>query len=100
MKKQVIIDRDVLGWGDENKDELLKNYEAILQVSKHPDLPQRSFDESIAAYCRKNNCDLVTGDAKSYTHFFDAGITNVKIARLEMWKKADKYVYLVKIVAD
>jgi hypothetical protein len=96
MSKRVVIDRDVLGWADEHRESLLERYESILQVSKHPDLPQRSFDQTIAAYCRRNDCDLITGDAKSYTHFFEAGIEEVIITRLEKWEKADKYIYLVK----
>lgn len=97
MAFQVVIDKDILGWGDENKAELLKEYQDVLFVGDHPDLPQRSFDEKIATYCRDEDCDLLTGDAKSYTHFFDAGIKTVRISRRELWQKADKYVYLVQI---
>jgi hypothetical protein len=61
-----------LGWGKERKKELLKDYGSVLEVGNHPDLKQRSFDDKIAAYCLRNNCDLMTGDAKSYTRFFEA----------------------------
>jgi hypothetical protein len=94
---KVVIDKDILGWADEHKEELLKEYNEVLQVSKHQDLPQRSFDEKIAEYCRQNGCDLMTGDAKSYTHFFEAGIKSVRITKRDFWKKADKPVYLVHI---
>jgi len=98
LKKKVVIDHDILGWGDEHRAELLREYEGILQVSKHPDLPQRSFDDKIAAYCKQNGCDLMTGDAKCYTHFFDAGIGMVWISRRAWWTKGDRPVYLVQIV--
>jgi hypothetical protein len=97
MAKQIVIDKDVLGWGEEHRTELLEHYDFVLQVSKHLDLPQRSFDESIAAYCRENNCDLITGDAKSYTHFFEAGIRSVRITRYGWWERGDRPVYLIQI---
>lgn len=70
MATQVVVDKDVLGWADEHKVELRSAYQNILAVDKHPELLQRSFDENIASFCRRNDCDLITGDAKSYTHFF------------------------------
>lgn len=97
MEMQVVIDRDILGWADEHERELLQKYERILQVSKHPDLPQRSFDEVIAHYCDQRECDLITGDAKSYIHFFEAGIRKVSIERVGKLEKGDKYIYLVRI---
>lgn len=97
MGTQVVIDRDVLGWADEHESELLRKYTQILQVSKHPDLPQRSFDEVIARYCDQKDCDLITGDVKSFTHFFEAGIGKVGIERIGKLEKGDKYIYLVRI---
>jgi hypothetical protein len=41
-------------------------------------LPRRGFDDAVAAYCNLN-LDLMTGDAKSYTHFFEAGIESVNV---------------------
>ena len=97
MAGQVVIDKDVLGWGIENEKRLRSIYGEILQVGKHQDLQQRSFDENIAAYCKQNNCDLITGDARSYTHFFRAAIKWVRITEYDWWKKADKPIYLVQI---
>jgi hypothetical protein len=98
MAAKVVIDKDILGWGEEHASELLMEYREILQVSKHLELPQRSFDEKIAAYCKQNDCDLLTGDAKSYTHFFEAGIKEVMITRRDWWTRGDRPVYLVRIV--
>ena len=97
MPKGVVIDHDILGWSDEHKEELLREYAEVIQVGKHPDLPQRSFDDRVAAYCRKRDCDLMTGDARSYTHFYEAGIERVGISRRDYWKKGDRPVYLVRI---
>jgi hypothetical protein len=97
MVSQVVIDRDILGWADEHEDELPRKYDKVLQVSKHQDLPQRSFDEVTAHYCDLKGCDLVTGDAKSYIHFFEAGIQKVAIERIGKLEKGDKYIYLVRI---
>jgi hypothetical protein len=97
MPNRVIIDHDILGWGSEHEKELLKDYESVMLVSKHPDLPQRSFDDKIAAYCKKNDCDLMTGDARCYTHFFTAGIKAVRIRQYDWWKKGDRPVYLIQI---
>lgn len=97
MKRSVVVDHDILGWSAEHKTELLSECTEVLEVSRHPDLPQRAFDEKIAEYCRANGCDLLTGDAKCYTHFFDAGVPTVKIARRSWWVKGDRPIYSVRI---
>jgi len=53
MAKKAIIDKDILGWGDEHNGELLQQYEEILPVSKDPNLPSRIFDTSARARFRK-----------------------------------------------
>ncbi len=94
---KVIIDKDILGWADEHEDELLTHFTEIIQVSKHPDLAQRSNDSEIADYCQKNGYALVTGDNRAYMHFFEAGIKTVTIMKYDYWKKADKPIYLIEI---
>ena len=95
---KIVVDHDILGWGDEHEEALRNQYTDILKVGQHPDLPQRSFDEKLAVYCKNNNCDLLTGDAKAYTHFFEAGINTVKIRKYDWWQKGDRPIYLVEIV--
>lgn len=97
MGSKLVVDHDILGWSDEHRKELLSRYTELLQVSKHPELPQRVFDDKIAAYCKKNDCDFMTGDAKCYTHFFEADIKSVKITKYGWWAKGDRPVYLVQI---
>jgi hypothetical protein len=97
MARNIVLDHDILGWGNEHAKELLEKYESIIQVGKHADLPQRAFDDKVAAYCNLNHCDLMTGDAKSYTHFFEAGIKSVNVTKYAWWTKGDRPIYLVKI---
>lgn len=97
MPKCVVIDKDILGWADQHSSDLFKIYQNIIKVGNHPELNQRSFDQNIAEFCRRNDCDLLTGDARSYTYFFKAGIKEVKISKYDDWKIADKPVYLVQI---
>ncbi len=95
MASQVVVDRDILGWGDLHLSDLRKTYQNVLQVSKHPELPQRNTDKENALYCLEHDCDLITGDVRAHTRFFDAGVKAVRISRLERWK--DKDIYLIQI---
>jgi len=79
---------------DENR-ELLKNYGEIFVVGK--DIKQRSFDENCASFCLDRDCDFLTADSKSYTHFFKIKkIKSVQISEFIYEKKADRHIYLVK----
>ncbi len=98
MSNKVVIDKDILGWGDDNEEELLKQYDKVLKVGIDPDLPQRSFDDKVASYCRNNNCDLLTGDRTAYAYFFEIGISTLQITRYDYWKKGDRPVYRIKII--
>jgi hypothetical protein len=98
MAQKIVIDKDILGWADEHAEKLLKEYDEILKVGKHPDLPQRSIDDTIASYCVKNNCHLLTGDSTAYTHYFDSGARTIQIIRYDWDVKGDKPIYLIKVV--
>jgi hypothetical protein len=93
----VVIDYNILGWGDKNREMLLKRYQEVFEVGKHVDLPRRSFDKEIATFCNSHDCALITADSKAYTHFFEAGIMAVTISRLERWAVSDADLYLVEI---
>ena len=98
MANKVVIDKDIIGWGNEHEEEISKDYNEILKVGIDSDLPQRKEDKEIASFCKNNNCDLLTADIKAYTYYFDIGIKSIQITRYGFDKKADKYVYLIKIV--
>ena len=93
-----MIDKDLLGWGDDYEEELSKKYEKIVKVGNSLDLPQRSADNQIASYCKDNNCEFLTADQTAYTHYFDVGIKTIQIKRYGWDKRGDKAVYLIKIV--
>ena len=98
MAKKAIIDKDILGWGDQQNSELLQQYEEILQVSKDPNLPSRIFDTTIASYCRDNDCDLFTSDRTAFTHYYKIGVRRVEISEYDWWYAGNRPVYLVKII--
>ena len=100
MGKNAIIDKDILGWGNENKDEISKNYVEIIKVEGNdPPLPEGTSDPDIAKYCYDKNCDLFTGDKKFYTDFFEnKNVESVLIKKYAYWKTGNKPIFLIKIV--
>ena len=96
--RKVVIDKDTLGWAKEHEKELLQQYDKILKVSEESDLPQRSFDSEVAAYCKKNECDLLTMDKTAYIYYFDVGIKTIQISREDWYQKGDRPVYRIKIM--
>ena len=89
-----VIDKDILGWGNDHAEEIVARYSQKLEVGKHSDLPQRSFDSDVAKYCKVNDCVLFTGDQRAYTHFFEAGIKTIQVSQYDWYQPADKPVYL------
>ncbi len=97
--KSVVIDHDILGWGNEHAEELLKQYQKVLKVGTEPGLERRKPDTVIASYCKTNNCDLLTGDVRGYQHYFDVGVSKVQISRYSwIGGTTDKAVFLIQIV--
>ena len=62
------------------------------------DLKQRDYDEVLAAFCKENQCDLITADNRAYVHFLAAKIKMVQISELFYHEKADRPIYLVKVI--
>jgi hypothetical protein len=98
MASRVVIDYNILGWGERHMEELSGRFAEVILVGKHPDLPRRSFDSEVATYCKSHDCALITADAKAYTHFFEAGINQVAIRRIERWEVSDADLFIVEIV--
>lgn len=96
MARKVVIDNDILGWGNDNKNNLLKLYEEVLMVGSHPDLQEGDGDQKIAAYCLSNDCDLLTADIKAYNKRFKAGAHSVHIAAYDWWQKGNRQIFLIK----
>ena len=96
-KRSVVIDKDLLGWADNHREQLLKEYENIICVGRDAALPQRSSDEKIALHCKNENCDLLTADIEAYTCYFDVGVNTITIKRYDVERKSEKYIYLIKV---
>jgi len=94
----VLVDYDVIGWSNENKSKILKDYEDIQLVGEDPNPPQGSPDEIIADYCEKKNFDLLTGDKRAYTQLLmNKRVKAVQISKFDIYKE-NKQIYLVKIL--
>jgi hypothetical protein len=52
--KAVFIDHDILEWGEDHREELLKKYHKIMKVGSEPGLERRKSDLIVAFYCKKN----------------------------------------------
>ena len=73
-----------------------ENYDKMFIVGK--DLKQREYDEGLAKFCKKNDCDLITRDGKAYVHFLAENITTVQISELFYDKNGECPIYTVKII--
>ncbi len=97
MAGNLVVDRDILGWADGQKSRLLKTYESIVLVGADT-LPQRSTSREVAIFCKENNCDLLTGDAKAYLHYFQAQIPAVRIFQYDWDVRGGKPILLIQIL--
>ncbi len=96
--KRVVVDKDILGWANDQRDELSEQYYFVQEVGKDEEIPQRKTDAEIASYCKRENCDLLTADKSAYIHFFDAGVKTVQIEKYGWYNKGDRPIYLIRII--
>ena len=95
--KNVLIDQNCKWLVNEDAKKHLKNYDRIFVVGI--DLKQRDYDEALATFCKDNDCELLTADNRAYIHFFsEKKIRNVQLSEFIYEDKADRPIYLVKIV--
>jgi menaquinone-dependent protoporphyrinogen IX oxidase len=73
-----------------------EKYDKIFVVGT--DLKQREYDEGLDTFCKKHECDLVTADNTAYVHFLAEKIKTVQISELFYDEKADRPIYIVKII--
>ena len=93
----VLIDQNCKWLTNEDSKKLLENYEVIFVVGEH--LKQREYDENLATFCIDNCCELLTADNRAYIHFFtDKRIKNIQISEFVYEHKADRPIYLVRIL--
>ena len=95
--KNVLIDQNCKWLVNEDAKKHLENYDKIFVVGI--DLKQRDYDEALATFCKDNDCELLTADNRAYIHFFsEKKIKNVQLSEFIYEDKADRPIYLVKIV--
>jgi hypothetical protein len=95
--KNVLIDQNCKWLANENSKKYLENYDRIFVVGV--DLKQREYDEGLATFCKDNECELLTADNTAYVHFFtEKKIKNLQISEFTYEDKADRPIYLVKIL--
>ena len=95
--KNVLIDQNCKWLVNEDSKKYLKDYERIFIVGI--DLKQRDYDEVLATFCMINDCELLTADSKAYVNFYsEKKIKNVQISEFVYEDKADRPIYLVKII--
>ncbi len=96
---KVVVDNDILWLADKRRDDLLKHYKEVLKVGTDPGPERRTKDNGVAAYCKANNCDLLTGDRTAYEYYFDIGVKSIQMERYDWVKgRVDKKIYLIGIV--
>jgi len=94
--KNVLIDKNIQNLIQDEYKHHFERYDEIFVVGTH--LKQREYDEGLANYCKKNECDLVTADNTAYVHFLTEKIKTVQISELFYDENADRPIYLVKIM--
>ena len=95
--ENVLIDQNCKWLANNDGKTLLRKYAKIFVVGEH--LKQREYDENLATFCMDNCCELLTADNRAYIHFFtDKRIKNVQISEFIYEDKADRPIYLVKIL--
>ena len=95
--KNVLIDQNCKWLTNDDSKEYLKNYQRIFVVGL--DLKQRDYDEVLATFCLTNECELLTADNRAYVHFFsEKKIKTIQISEFVYEHRADRPIYLVKII--
>lgn len=95
--KNVLLDQHLTYLNQDEFSEHLKDYDKIFAVGV--DIRATSFDENCANFCLERDCDFLTTDKKSYSHFFKIRqIKSVKIFQfMKKEPKIDRPVYCMRI---
>ena len=95
--KNVLLDQHLTYLKQENYSSLLKDYGRVFSVGE--DIKSVSFDENCANFCLDKDCDFLTADKKSYSHFFKIRrIKSVEIFQfMKKEPKNDRPVFCVRI---
>ena len=98
MACKVLVDEGKSDWALKNKDRLSDEYSETLCIGQGNAPPAGSGDAAIAEFCRKECCDLVTGDKKAYDSMLDVkGVKGVQISLYTCDKLSGQKIYLVRM---
>lgn len=98
MASKALVDEGKSDWALRNKDRLSGDYKETLCVGQGRAPPSGSSDSKIAEFCRKERCDLLTGDKKAYDSMLDIkGVKGVQISLYACEKPTDPRIYLVRM---
>lgn len=85
MSNKVVVDDQCNGWAKNNEKSIRQKYADIRYVGEIPNLPAGCSDAIVAAYCIKNDCDLLTYDKRAYTYWLEQdGVDKVHISMFDM----------------
>ena len=95
--KNVLLDQHLTYLKQEDYSSFLKDYGQVFSVGE--DIKSVSFDENCANFCLDRDCDFLTADKKSYSHFFKIRrIKSVEIFQfMKKEPKNDRPVFCVRI---
>ncbi|MEX2192492.1 MAG: hypothetical protein WD717_03835 [Nitrosarchaeum sp.] len=95
--KNVLLDQHLTYLSQDGFSSILKNYKTIFSVGK--DIKATSFDENCAKFCLDRDCDFITTDKKSHSHFFKIKqIKSIEISQfMKREIKIDRPIYCMKI---
>jgi len=94
--KNFLIDQNIKNLVEDEYKHHFEQYDKMFVVGK--DLKQREYDEGLAKFCKKNECDLITADNRAHVHFLAEKIKTVQISELFYDENADRPIYIVKIM--
>lgn len=88
----VLIDYQIKGWAQSNKEKIGKTYSEIRYVGDPQNPGAGSSDSALASFCAENGCHLLTSDKKAYTPWLEQGVKEVRISLFDK----EQFVYLVR----
>lgn len=89
----VLVDYQIKGWAQRNKEKIGKAYSDIRYVGDPRNPPAGGSDSALASFCAERGCDLLTGDKRAYAPWLEQGAKEVRIS---LFSADGQLVYLVR----
>ena len=98
MACRVLVDEGKSDWALKNSAKISSDYSETLHVGQGRAPSAGSGDYEIAEFCRKECCDLLTGDKKAYEPMLKVeGVKSVQISLYSDDEEAVQKIYLVRM---